>query len=416
MKKRDKVRNLAASVLSATALGLAVIVGCGSVYAADRSAQTENAAGIQAAEESSQSRSTDTEAADISQGTSSEMFTDRDLEQEADLSDAVTYTVADGEDIVISEEGVYVLTGSAENVTVFVEADPEADAKIQLVLNDLTITNESDPCIYVSEADKVFITLTGENTFAVTGGFAFAEDDGADAVIFAREDLTMNGTGSLTISSTDNGIVSKDDLKITGGTYEITAASKAVTANDSIRIADGIFVLTAGTDGLHAENDEDETLGYLYIGGGDFTIRAGDDAVHANSTATIDGGTFEISAGEGIEATGIVINDGSIYIESSDDGINAAQKVDTFLAYLEINGGDITVVMGSGDTDAIDSNGNLTITGGEINVTAQSPFDCDGQVSFTGGTVIVNGQQVYSIPTQTMGGMMGGFQGGHRGF
>ncbi|MBQ8983149.1 MAG: carbohydrate-binding domain-containing protein [Lachnospiraceae bacterium] len=333
----------------------------------------------------------------------SELFSDRDLTQMADLSEAVYYTVSNGEDIHITSEGVYVVSGSAKNVTIYVEAASED--KVQLVLNDLSITNDDFPCIYVKEADKVFVTTSGtENTLSVTGSFAADGDTNTDGVIFSRSDLVLNGTGGLTINSTDNGVVGKDDLKITGGTYTITASSKAFEANDSIRIAAGTFHLTAGTDALHAENDEDDTLGYIYIAGGTYTIQAGDDGIHAESVLEIDGGTIDITAAEGLEATYIQINEGTVNIQASDDGINAANKSSSYTPTVEINGGDITVSMGAGDTDGIDSNGNIIINGGTVNVTGNSTFDYDGTGVINGGTVIVNGEEVDSLPNQFMGG------------
>ena len=345
----------------------------------------------------------------------SDLFTERDLTQTADLSEAVTLEVSNGEDLIITEEGVYLISGTAEEATIIVEADDAA--KVQLVLSDLTLTNSDFPCIYVKEADKVFVTLEGENELSVTGAFTADGSTNTDGVIFSRSDLVLNGTGSLTIASTENGIVGKDDLKVTGGTYVITAASKTIEANDSIRIADGSFVLTAGTDALHAENDDDDTLGYIYIGGGEFTIDAGDDGIHGTSIVQIDDGSLTIRAAEGIEGTVIQLNGGSTAIEAGDDGINAAQKSDAYRASLEITGGELTVDMGQGDTDAVDSNGDLTISGGTISITAQSPFDFDGSLSWTGGTVIVNGREVTSISSQMAGGGMGGsgFGGGFGG-
>ena len=69
--------------------------------------------------------------------------------------------------------------------------------------------------------------------------------------------------------------------------------------------------------------------------------------------------------------------------------------------------------MGQGDHDAIDSNGNLHINGGTLNISASSPFDYDGQASYTGGTMIVNGSQTTTITNQMMGGGMGGMGGMH---
>lgn len=337
-----------------------------------------------------------------------EIFTSRDLEQTADLTNATYYTVTDGNDIHITQEGVYVITGTAKNATIYVEAGSED--KVQLVLDGVNITNRNFPCIYVKTADKVFVTSNGDNTLTVSETFKADGDTNTDGVIFSKSDITLNGTGSLTIKSTDNGIVGKDDLKITGGTYNITATSKAIEANDSIRIADGTFTLNCGTDGLHSENDDDDSLGYVYISGGKFTVNAKDDAIHGTSLVQIDGGDITITAAEGIEGTYIKINGGTISINATDDGINAAKKSKAYNATIEINGGNIKVAMGSGDTDGIDSNGDIYINGGTVDVTANSSFDYDGKAEYNGGTIIVNGTQVNSIPNQMMGGGMNGGQ------
>ena len=336
-----------------------------------------------------------------------DMFTKRDLKQTADLTNAVEYSVEDGQDIHITSTGVYVLSGSAMDATVYVEAGK--DDKVQLVLDSLDITNSDAPAIYVKTADKVFVTVSGDSTLSVTS--TFDSSDKTDGVIYSKSDLVLNGDAALTLSSTENGVVGKDDLKITSGTYSITAKAKAVDANDSIRIADGILNLVAGTDGLHAENDDEDSLGYIYIAGGTLTIQAGDDAIHATSVVQVNDGKINISAAEGIEATYIQLNGGTISISSKDDGINAAQKSSAYRAKAEINGGEITVVMASGDTDAIDSNGDIIVNGGTINVTGNSSFDYDGSAEYNGGTIIVNGQQINYIPNQMMGGGRGGMGG-----
>ena len=344
-----------------------------------------------------------------------ELFTERDLAQNPDLSEAKELTLQSGKDITISKAGVYHITGSAEDCTVIVDAGDED--KVQIVLDGVTVTNSDAPCIYVKNADKVFVTLTGDNSLSVTGKFTADGDTNTDGVIFSKDDIVLNGTGSLTINSSDNGIVGKDDLKITGGTYKITAASKAIEANDSIRISDGTFTIKAGTDGLHAENEDDDTLGYIYIGGGSFSMSVGDDGIHAVSLVQIDGGKFTISAAECIEGTYIRINDGTFDLSSWDDGINAAKKSNSFTPTVEINGGNINITMSAGDTDGVDSNGNIIVNGGTISVSGNSSFDYDGTAQFNGGTIYVNGQQVTEIPNQMMGGRggMGGNMGGFGG-
>ena len=342
----------------------------------------------------------------------SDLFSDRDLEQAADLAGAEHVTVEDGQTVTVKTAGVYVLSGTAANAQVVVEAGDED--KVQLVLDGVTMTNDSSPCIYVKNADKVFVTTASgsENTLTVSGSFTDDGTTSTDAVIFSKDDLVLNGTGTLTVSSSENGITSKDDLKVTGGTLKITCAADALEANDSIRIADGTIEITSSKDGLHAENEEDNTIGYVYIGGGSLTVNAADDAVHATTIVQVDGGTLNLTAAEGIEGTYILLNSGSVTIAASDDGINAGQKSNISTPTVEINGGELTITMGSGDTDAIDSNGNLLLNGGTLDLTAQSPFDYDGTAQNNGATIIVNGTQTDTITNQMMGGGMRGGMGG----
>ena len=338
-----------------------------------------------------------------------DLFTKRDLEQTADLSEAVAYAVSDGSDLRITAAGVYVLTGSAKNVTLYVEAGDED--KVQLVLDGLTVTNDDFPVIYVKNADKVFLTTAegSENSLAVTGTFRADGTTNTDAVIFSRDDLVFNGLGSLTISSSDNGVACKDGIKVTGGVLSVTAADCALEVKDFFAMYNGDVTLTAKNDGVHAEDDDDDSVGWVYLGGGSLNVTAGDDGIHATTIVQIDGGAVTVSAAEGIEGTWIQFNDGEVTVSASDDGVNAAAKSRSYAVQVEINGGTLTVSMGHGDTDGIDSNGSLLITGGTVSVTAQSAFDWDGTLTWTGGTVYVNGTQVTEITNQFGG--MGGFGG-----
>ena len=358
---------------------------------------------------------------------SSELFSARDLSASYDeevfsitLSGNTASTDSDhvtvsGGTVTVNGPGTYLVSGTLANGGIVVNADKQD--KVQLVLNDVSISSDTGAAIYVAQADKVFVTLAEGTSSTLTNGGRFAQDaDGEiDAVIYAKDDLTLNGSGSLTISSpAGHGIVGKDDVTVTGGSYAITSPDSAMTANDTLAVAGGSFQITTNKDGLHSENSDDDTLGAIYITGGSFVIRAGDDAVHAESLLQIDGGSLDLTAAEGLEATYIHINDGQINISATDDGVNAARKSSAYTPTVEISGGTLTVTMGPGDTDGIDSNGNLIITGGTVNVTAASAFDYDGTASFTGGTVIINGQQVDTLPNQMMGGR-GGMMGGRGG-
>lgn len=337
-----------------------------------------------------------------------DLFTERDLTQTVDLTDASYVTLQSGEDVSITKEGVYVLSGDVTDVTVAVEVD--SSEKVQLVLDGVTITNEDAPAFYVKSADKVFVTTTQDslNTLTVTGDFIPDGDTNTDAVIFSKDDLVLNGLGTLIVNSSNNGISGKDDLKITGGTYYVTSSGDAIEANDSILIADGSIAISSSKDGLHAENDEDDTLGCIFICGGSLSIDAADDGIQATTYLQVDDGTLDITASEGLEATYVQVNGGTINVGASDDGINATTKsYSVGTPTIEITGGDVTITMGAGDTDALDANGNLYISGGTVNISAQFAFDFDGVGELTGGTVYVNGEQVSSITNSMMGGMGG---------
>ena len=331
---------------------------------------------------------------------SSELFTERDLQQKVDTSKATKYIVSDGENLKISSEGIYVITGTAKNVTIYVEAG-ETD-KIQIVLENLSITNETTPVIYVKTADKVFVTSNGSNTLKVTGAFTKDDSDNLNAVIFSKQDITFNGEGTLNIESSSNGITGKDDVKITGGTYNITSKAVGIRANDSIRVADGTLSINAGTDGLHSENSSDDSKGYVFIANGTIKIEAIDDCIHGSSVIQIDDGKIELNGAEGIEGTYVQINGGDISIKATGDGINAGSKSKSYPVTIEITGGNIKIVMADGDTDGIDSNGDIIVSGGNIDVTGNSTFDYDGTATYVGGTIYVNGTKVDTIPEPMM--------------
>lgn len=416
-----------------------------------------------------------------------DMFTKRDKQSDYASEDATEITLSDSKStcdspavrvsdnqITITRTGTYVLSGSLTNGQIVVDASGE---KVQIVLKDASINCDTSAAIYVKSADKVFVTLAENtsNTLTNTKDFVAIDDNNIDAVIFSKSDLSLNGSGTLTIHAAyGHGIVSKDDLVITSGTYDITAARHALSGKDSVRIADGVFTLNAKKDGIHSENTDNDEKGFIYIADGTFSITCDSDGMDAEETLQVDGGTITIAAGddglhadgdlvlndgtititksyEGLEGKTVTITGGSYAVTSSDDGVNAAgdgtagdssdsassdsskeQKMPsgtppkqpqnssdstempdapksapdgngnpgsggmedaTDYNRIQISGGMLTVNAGG---DGLDSNGDLTVTGGEIYIDGpvqggNSALDCSGAATISGGTVIAVG-------------------------
>lgn len=368
-----------------------------------------------AASTSTTTSSTTSKTSSIKASTAStSYFTDRDQDASYDESSATKVSLSgstakvsgdgaevSGSTVTITAAGTYVLSGSSENVQIVVKAGDQD--KVQIVLNGVTMKG-TDAAIVVESADKTSITLAEGSKNSISDSANHTNID-YDAAIYSKDDLTFNGSGSLTIEGNyGNAVESNDDLRITGGTYTVKGYKNALSANDALNIKDATLNLTATEDALHADNDEDTTLGNLYIQSGTITINAGDDGIHASNTAVIDGGTITVeSSVEALEGTNVTINGGKVNLYSSDDGINASSKV---------TGADIKVEVGQGDTDALDSNGDIIMTGGNLDITSTvSAFDFDGTATYTGGTITVNGETRTEITADGPGG--GGAPGGH---
>lgn len=342
----------------------------------------------------------------------SSMFTKRDSSTDYDEA-AAQYIDLDAQtgDITLTEAGDYVLSGTLSDGSVIINA-PE-DAKLHLILNGAHIASQSAAALYVISADKVFVTLTDGSENGISAAGDSAEDDYAnvDAAIFARCDISFNGSGSLSVSSAKGrGIVSKDDLVFTGGSYMIQAANHGISGKDSIRIADGSFVVTAGKNCLDSDND-DSDKGFIYIAGGSFDLSSGNDACHCSGDFDFLAGSMELSAADdgvhsdaalsvsggsitillcydGLEGVTVDISGGTIDITSSDDGINAA------------NGSSDSAHDGTDGTPAESA-------GGVTDMSGDPPEKPDGS-----GDIGTASGSAPEAPTNMPGGMGGGFGGG----
>lgn len=346
----------------------------------------------------------------------SDMFTERDNRTDYDESTAVTIKLngttatsssdsvkISGSKITITEEATYVISGELTDGTLIVNA-PDT-AKLQLVFSGVNIKSGTSAALYILEADKVFLTLAdgSTNTLENGGSFTAIDDNNIDGALFSKQDLTMNGGGSLTVASpVGHGIVCKDDLVITGGKYVVNSASHGLDANDSIRIASSDLTIDAGKDAIHCENTDDTSLGFIYMASGNIKAEAEGDGIAAGAYMKIEDGTIDLLVGggsengekqssdnfggfmgggrpggrhpndiqsttadteedstsmKGLKATGnLSISGGKITVNSADDSVHSDKSV-------AINGGTFTIA--SGD-DAIHAEETLTVTAGDF--------------------------------------------------
>ena len=341
-----------------------------------------------------------------------DMFTERDMEIGYDEEASAHITLSgdgassdtdavqiSGSTVTITEEGTYLLSGTLDDGMIVVNA---ADTdKVQLVLDNVQITSSTSAAIYVLQADKVFLTTAAdsENTLANGGEYVAIDDNNIDSVIFSKADLTLNGAGTLTISAAaGHGIVSKDDLVLTSGTYSITAASHGISGKDSVRIAGGSYTITAGKDGIHAENTDDSSLGFLYIAGGTFTIAADGDGMSAGAYLQIQDGTFTITTGEG--SASVTMSSSSaptqkdalpvkvITTEATEEDSSVSQKGIKSDSTITIADG--SFVTDTAD-DSIHAGGDILITGGEFDLeSGDDAIHSDAAVTIQGGTFAIS--------------------------
>ena len=327
----------------------------------------------------------------MSEDVGSDLFTANDLNADWDTDFATKIVLSDegsaisgngayvyDGNVCIAYAGHYVLSGELTNGSVIIDADKKD--KIWVLLDGVSIRCDDDAAIRIEQADNVFLTLADGTENVISSGAEYNEEtaaSGVDGTIYSRDDLTINGTGMLTVSAEyHHGIVCNDDLVIAGGNIAISAAQDGIHVNDSVRIHNAEISIKAGDDGITVSND-DETA-FLYVESGSITIS---------------------ECYEGLEAVDITIAGGTVDIMATDDGINASGSGEK--SVIRITDGDVTIINPSGrDADGLDSNGSIYIEGGKVFISVSDnggncALDCGsengGECVVSGGTVIACG-------------------------
>lgn len=207
----------------------------------------------------------------------------------------------DGSVVTITDEGVYVVSGELSNGRLVVDAGKKKD--IRIILNGAKITCDDNAPLYIKQADKVIITLDENSENVLTDGASYLNDEddsNVDGALFSRSDLTINGSGKLTVNANyKHGIVCKDDLIVAGGDYNLSAKSGGIYGKDSLRIKNGTFEINAGSNGIKSTNSDENEKGYIYIKDGNFNITSETDGIESVDSLVIDGGEFNLKTGGG---------------------------------------------------------------------------------------------------------------------
>ena len=306
--------------------------------------------------------------------------TDYDLSFDESVSDSSydiessTFIELNNKNAKITKGGTYILEGTLENASIIVDAKKDAD--VWLVLNNVNISSSQLPGIYIKSGNNVKITLADGSTNSFSDSSSETNDSNdTDALIYSETDLIINGNGELNLNSDyKHGIVSKDDLIITGGTFNIETKGQGLRGKDRLKISGGNFNLVTHKDSLKSDNYEDEYKGYVYICGGSFDITSYADAIYGHSLVRIDDGSFKLKTIKSETADSfkaikskneIVISDGKFEIESEDDAIHSDKDI-------TINGGKLKI---RSKDDGIHSNAKVEINDGNITVEAHEGIE-----------------------------------------
>ncbi len=314
------------------------------------------------------------------------------------IKSEVSGTTVDGSTVTITQPGAYILTGTLEDGQIVVDCSEKGT--VELVFNNVNITNKTNSPVYIKDAKKTLIVLAedSENTLTDAADYTYEDTDKEEpsACLFSKDDLVISGGGSLTVNANfNNGIASKDTLKITGGMIQVTAKNNAMKGKDCLMIAGGDFTIQSEGDGLKADNSDDATLGYIDISGGTFVIQAEQDGIQASSSVNITGGEFDITtadgAGEVKTSGGMDFQKGwdmdSANSSNSDSEDSIRTKGIKAETAVQISDGTFTI---DSEDDAIHSNGTVTINGGTYTIeTGDDGIHGDDTLTIEDGTITI---------------------------
>lgn len=274
----------------------------------------------------------------------------------------------DGSDVTILGGGVYVLSGTLSDGTVIV--DSEDGAEVRLVLNGVSITSSDFSAINIRQSAKTVISLVEGTENVLTDGSTYNKEklgEDSAAAISSKDDLVINGNGSLTVNAnSSDGIKANDYLKITGGNIKITSVDDGINANDYIAALNTSIAVNSGGDAIKCEHTE-EGKGFIAFEESVLSVTSGGDGVYASSALYMNETKADIASGGGNE--------------------NAVMKHGGFGGFGRFGVNNSSTADDTPSTKAIKAGANIVINGGTFNLdSAEDAIHSDKDVAINKGT------------------------------
>lgn len=425
MKPKSSLRKkLIIALLCTSLIGTALLTGC------NQQTETPSApsSSVTSSENSAQNSDTDNKnnTANYQESSNATVaFEADDLDTSYDENNATKIKLSsssaeisgngasvNGSTVTISSAGTYIVSGTADDCQIEINAGK--NDVVKLVLDNASLTSKTAPAIYSSKAKKTIILLPDGTSSTLSDGsdyFTETSSDSSDttnnetdsssqpnAALYCQDDLTILGNGTLTVNgNAHNGITSKDILRITSGTINVNAKNHGITSKDNLAIENGTLKVTSGGDGIrstYAETD-DISKGHIFIENADISITSQNDGIQSEKNLIINSGTFNIKTGDGAESNSKAdsSNNDSFHgfpnsSQTTDSSASVSQKGLKSGNSITVNNGTFTL-----DTfdDSIHSNENVEITGGTFDIkTGDDAVHADDTLLIKNGTITVS--------------------------
>ncbi len=206
--------------------------------------------------------------------------------------------------VKITKGGTYFLKGGLSDGRILVDAKNNSE-KVVLKLCGVGITSSSSAAIIIKNAPKDAVIHLAEgtiNSLTDTSKRAetYVETDEDSSVIFSKDNLVIEGKGTVTVSAGFNkGIFSKKDITFKDATVNVLSADDGIRSKDSIEIAGGKLKITSGGDGIRTKDDIGDIGSKIVIHDSDITITSELDGIESAGDVLMYGSKLSINSNGG---------------------------------------------------------------------------------------------------------------------